>query len=135
MEDPAPGFQRLRDYLDLVDCAEARAFPKGASFPLTEALLSGVRGALRLTKPQIFRVYHAVQLERLREDDAAALEAWTARVRKYLRHLHIEALSEAEDPHAALDEMFVEYSKALVPVVAKYKAARAKNVPKRSRFE
>ena len=125
MEDPAPGFQRLRDTVDLADLLEAKVFPEDASFPLSEELFGQVRARLKLTKPQIFRMYHLVQLSRLVETDKQALDLWTSRVKKYLSCRFIERLAETRDPQAALDELFMDYSNALIPVITKRAKSRS----------
>lgn len=139
VEDPAPGFQRLRDFVDMVDCLNANVFPPGASFPLTSELLEHVTTTLKLTRPQVYRMYHLIQLDRLiakpNEQESTLL---TNRVKNYLKLVYIDTLAASTDPIAEVDRLFIKYSEALVPVIHRFRAfceAKRRSEAKRQRTQ
>eukprot|EP00638_Chattonella_subsalsa_P001366 CAMPEP_0117744058 /NCGR_PEP_ID=MMETSP0947-20121206/6521_1 /TAXON_ID=44440 /ORGANISM="Chattonella subsalsa, Strain CCMP2191" /LENGTH=106 /DNA_ID=CAMNT_0005560911 /DNA_START=281 /DNA_END=601 /DNA_ORIENTATION=- len=68
VEDPAPGFSKLRDITDLKKCIEASIFdlqPNGPSFydKLDDATISNAQKVLKITKQQIVLCYEVLKLK------------------------------------------------------------------------
>ncbi|EQC35966.1 hypothetical protein SDRG_06708 [Saprolegnia diclina VS20] len=118
VEDPVPGFARLRDVVDVKTCLEHGFFVGSAASGLgtstqkcTPADVAHVKKALKLTKLQVQRCYEMLKLRQVDRSNEAAYKAFRLEVKRRLHAQHaedLEAATSADRKKALLANLYAD---------------------------
>ncbi|OQR83122.1 histone acetyltransferase [Achlya hypogyna] len=121
VEDPVPGFARLRDVVDVKACVAYGFFVEPPTHPAsgvakgtqkcTATEIHHVKQALKITRLQVQRCYEALKLRWIDRNDEDAFKGYRLEVKRRLHGLHaedLEAAASADRKKALLANLFSE---------------------------
>ncbi|KDO30017.1 hypothetical protein SPRG_05206 [Saprolegnia parasitica CBS 223.65] len=131
VEDPVPGFARLRDVVDIKTCLAHGFFASAAALGLgtstqkcTPADIAHVKKALKLTKLQVQRCYEMLKLRHVDRSNEDAYKAFRIEVKRRLHTQHaedLEAASSADRKKALLANLYADLEAEYDAVLARAK--------------
>ncbi|OQR91690.1 histone acetyltransferase [Thraustotheca clavata] len=121
VEDPVPGFSRLRDVVDVAMCLDHSFFSSppdqkaigiaSGTQRCTQLDITHVKKALKVTKLQVQRCYEILKFRRIDRADENAYKAFRLEVKRRLHALHaedLEAMSCVERRKGHLANLYTE---------------------------
>lgn len=129
VEDPSENFQRIRDFVDCVECSKLESFrPENLSAGFTTAMVEECNAKCKLNRRQARRVYEILRLQHTNMHDEESFKSYRLSVKSRLNlpftkkfmgrsNLAQKILPDVEKRYAILESEFARTLEEYLPVV------------------